>query len=47
MHLLAGLDRFIERGHQFQALAALKPIDQCRALIGEAIDHLLVISLMA
>src|ERR1700761_2189580 len=44
--LLAGLDRFIERSDQLEALAALQSIDQGRVLISQAIDHVLVIGLM-
>ena len=46
-HFLAGLDRFVERGDQFQALAPLEAVDQRRALVDQAIDHVLVIGLVA
>src|SRR5207253_1470913 len=47
LHFGASLDRFIERRNQFQALASLQPVDQSRALIGETVDHMLIIGLMA
>ena len=46
-HLLPGLDGFVERGDQFQALAALKPVDQSRPPISETLDDVLIIGLVA
>ena len=43
----AGLDRLVERRDQFQALATLQTVDQRRALVDQAIDHMLVVGLMA
>ena len=46
-HLGAGLDQFVERGNQFQALAPFEAVDQRRTLVHQAVDHVLVIGLMA
>src|SRR5207302_3108825 len=43
---MSGLDRFVERGDQFQAFAPLKTIYQCRTLVDETIDDVLIIGLM-
>ena len=45
-HFLAGFDRFIECGNQFEALAALETVHQRGALMDQAIDHMLIIGLM-
>src|SRR5438552_3966110 len=46
-NFLAGLDRLVESGDQFQTLASFKTIHQGRALVSEAIDHVLIVGLMA
>src|SRR5206468_8462801 len=42
-HRLPGLDRLVERGDQFETLAALQPVHQRGALASQTFDHMPVI----
>src|SRR5438552_3422238 len=45
-NLPTGLDRLIERGDQFQALATLQPVDESGRLVFQTINHMIVIGFM-
>src|SRR5258708_71828 len=44
---VAGFDRLIERGNQFQALSSLEAVHQGRTLMDQTIHDMLIIGLMA
>src|SRR5690606_4128420 len=40
--LAAGLDRFVDRRDQLEALTSLQPVDQLLAVVPDAVDDVLV-----